>query len=63
MPCNNASWKKLFESSAYNYYSTYFYVLDGYRDAIVAACKQDFDSLMQRLNEVEGGFMPPKTKN
>lgn len=47
----------------YDICSTYSFITDGYRVTIVAACKQDFGSLMDRLSnvEVEGGqFLPPE---
>ena len=47
----------------YDYCSTYSFVIDCYRVTIIAACKSDFGSLMDRLdgNEVEGGrFLPVK---
>ena len=46
----------------YDYCATYSFVIDGYRVTFVAACKQDFGSLMERLNDVqvEGGqFQQP----
>ena len=48
--------------SGYNYCTTYSYVIDGYRVTIIACCKQDFGSLMERLDKVEvvgGQFRPP----
>jgi len=48
--------------NGYSYCTTYSFVIDGYRVTIVAACKQDFGSLMDRLDEVEvegGRFLSP----
>ena len=43
--------------SGYSCCTTYSFVIDGYRVTIVAANKQDFGSLMDRLDkvQVEGG--------
>ena len=47
----------------YDICATYSYIIDGWRVTVVAACKQDFGSLFERLDEVgavEGGrFLPP----
>ena len=51
-------WRK-----GYDYCSTYSFVLDHYRVTIIAACKSDFGSLMDRLDGVEvvgGCFVPAK---
>lgn len=50
--------------NGYDYCTTYSFVIDGYRVTIVAACKQDFGSLMDRLDEVEvegGRFLSHET--
>eukprot|EP00986_Skeletonema_menzelii_P013053 scaffold7400_cov122-Skeletonema_menzelii.AAC.2 len=50
--------------NGYDYCATYSFVIDGYRVTIVAACKQDFGSLMDRLDEVEvegGRFLSHET--
>ena len=49
----------------YDYCATYSYILDGFRVTVIAACKQDFGRLMERLDGVEvvgGQFLPPKNK-
>ena len=45
----------------YDYCATYSFVIDGYRVTFVAACKQDFGRLMERLDgvEVDGQFQQP----
>ena len=51
-------WRK-----GYDYCSTYSYVVDHHRVTIIAACKSDFGSLMDRLDGIEvvgGQFLPSK---